>query len=156
MMIEDDEEERQIARPESLVEVECAGYVAWQDMKECAPITMLDMEVFLASLKESRRWDESVSTSCDVKEKIMNSPNKKIMWSGREIQGYGPYIVPVAVDRVWIHQLSVATLPGDLVQQIVVGVNVLSVGRCEKPLKMVGKILLNKHSIVDAVVVWNG
>ncbi len=55
MMIEDEEEEARIAKPESLVEVECAGYVAWQDMKECAPITMLDMEVFLASLKESRR-----------------------------------------------------------------------------------------------------
>ena len=112
------------------MEVECAGNMEWQDIRECAPITMLDMEVFLESLKESRRWDESVSTTCDVKEMIMNSPSK-IMWSGREIQVYGPYIVPVAVDRVWIHQLSVVTLPGDLVQQIVVGVIVSSVGRSD-------------------------
>ena len=86
----------------------------------------------------------------------MNSPSKKIMWGGREIQVYGPYIVPVAVDRVWIHQLSEVTLPGDLVQQIIVGASVLSVGRCEKPLKTVGRIVLNKHSFVDVVVVWNG
>ncbi len=54
MMIENEEEEVRISKPQSLAEVECAGHVAWQDMKECAPITMLDMEVFLASL-ESRR-----------------------------------------------------------------------------------------------------
>ncbi len=86
MMIEKEEGEVRISKPQYLVEMECAGHVAWQDMKECAIITMLDMEVFLVSLKESRRWDESVSTACDVKEIIMNSPSKKMMWGGRNLE----------------------------------------------------------------------
>ncbi len=140
----------------ALVEVECAGHVEWQDLDKRATDTIISFPLFLKHLKAMGKWDPSVNTESDVRQMILRTPPRKMEWGGICLVVHGAYIIPIAVDKIWIHQLTSVLMYDTLPQSIIIGKRTLTVTSYKDPFYATGRILLDAESGTEAALIWGG
>ena len=118
----------------ALVEVECAGHMEWQDLDEREKETLISFPLFLQHLKAMGKLDPNVNTESEVRRMVLKTSPRRAQWRGKcLIVVHGPYIIPIAVDKVWIYQLTSVSMYDTLQQSIIIGKRILTVTSHKDP-----------------------
>ncbi len=82
----------------------CAGYVGHQDLKTCPAETIMAMNLFLLNLQMMDKWRPSEISEKELQIMMKEAPRRQIRYRGEGHNTYGPFVMPISVDGVWIYK----------------------------------------------------
>ena len=99
----------------------CAGYVGHQDLKTCPADTMMAMNLFLLNLQMMDEWRPSEINEKERQIMMKEAPRCQVKYRGKGHNTYGPFVMPISVDGVWIYQPVLVLDDGDFDEGLLLG-----------------------------------
>ncbi len=141
-------------REHYFVEACCGKTRVYQDLLECATQTILSIEVFKECLIHLGKWDPSKNSEAEVDKMINGNRDCKALYRDDLYEAKGPYVVPIAIDGVWVYQPAVVTRDEKMAGRFVLGRNILDAACLRRAIDWHGRIILDDHSGASVLLKW--
>ncbi len=128
------------------VEACCGEVKSHQNLLSCASQTMVRINVFKQCLRNVGRKDPKVVSEETVEQMLTRAKSCLTAWKGMEFKCKGPFIMPRAVDGVWVYQFGVVTEDERIVNQFVLGERILKSACLRQVVDWDGRVLLDEHA----------
>ncbi len=110
---------------------------------------MVHIEVFKICLKQLGRWDPEITPEKEVDQMIPAAKTRTTSWKGELYSCKGTFVLPVAVDGVWIYQPAVVTLDQRHKGDFVLGEHIPDSACLRRAVDWYGRVVLGAHSATD-------
>ena len=141
-------------REHYFVEACCGKTRIYQDLLECATQTILSIEVFKECLIRLGKWDTEQSSEKEVDSMINSHKECKALYRDDLYEARGPYVVPIAIDGVWVYQPAVVTRDEKMAGKFVLGRSILDAACLRRTVDWHGRIILDDHSGASVLLKW--